>query len=100
MAARNYSRRGRAPKQFVVRQVQGNALAPQLTDGQLVICRYGVEFKMGDFVLVSKDGQESIQRIIRHQGNVLYLVSPDLSAETGDWLAAKYLLAKVIWPML
>jgi phage repressor protein C with HTH and peptisase S24 domain len=97
MAYRN--RRG-APKQFVVRRVTGNALAPQLEDGQLVICRQAVEPRTGDVVLVSKDGQESIQRVIRHQGNVLYFVGQQLAEDTGEWLAAKYIVAKIIWPVL
>jgi SOS-response transcriptional repressor LexA len=88
------------PKQFVVRQVVGDALSPQLVDGQLVVCRPATEMRLGDFVLVSKDGEETIQRIIRHQGNVLYLVSENAQSETGEWLAAKYLVAKVVWPAL
>ena len=87
------------PKQFVVRQVHGDAMAPELVDGQLVICRQTTELHMGDIVLVSKDGQESIQRIVRSQGNVLYKVATNLSElEEGSWLAAKYLVAKVVWP--
>ena len=89
---------------LVVRRVNGDSMAPTLTDGQLVIGKQTRTLETGDIVIVSHDGLEKIKRIEKHQGDLIYLLG-DNSAKSTDsrsfgWLPAKVIIAKVIWPRL
>ncbi|HSX05164.1 MAG TPA: S26 family signal peptidase [Candidatus Saccharimonadales bacterium] len=91
-------------KQFIIRQVQGDSMLPALHAGQLVIGRQTRELQPGDVVIVSHNGLEKIKRIERQQGDLIYLLGDNASASTDSrdfgWLAAKYIIAKVVWPKL
>lgn len=94
--------RTRAP--LLVRQVNGNSMAPTLIDGQLVIGRQTRDLTAGDVVIVSHNGIEKIKRIEHHEGDLVYLLG-DNAAESTDsrsygWLPAKTIVAKVVWPKL
>src|ERR1700761_405290 len=104
MRSQRYSGRQRKPKHFVVRQVEGDSMAPTLTAGQLVVGRHTRELKPGDVVIVSHDGLEKIKRIERQQGDLIYLLGDNAGASTDSrdfgWVQAKTIIAKVVWPKL
>lgn len=91
-------------KRFVVRQVQGDSMAPALHKGQLVIGRATRELRPGDVVIVSHDGLEKIKRIEKQQGDLIYLLGDNAAASTDSrsfgWVQAKHIVAKVVWPKL
>jgi phage repressor protein C with HTH and peptisase S24 domain len=91
-------------KQFIIRQVEGNSMAPALKAGQLVIGKQTRELSPGDVVIVSHNGLEKIKRIEQQQGDLIYLLGDNSSASTDSrdfgWLPAKTIIAKVIWPKL
>jgi phage repressor protein C with HTH and peptisase S24 domain len=93
-----------AKKHFVIRQVQGDSMAPALTAGQLVIGRQTRELRPGDVVIVSHNGLEKIKRIEKQQGDLIYLLGDNSAASTDSrsfgWVQAKTILAKIIWPKL
>ncbi len=98
-------RRHRKPSAPVVlRRVEGDSMAPTLTDGQLVIGRQTRELVAGDVVIISHNGLEKIKRIEHHEGDLVYLLGDNPAASTDSrtlgWLPAKTILAKVIWPKL
>lgn len=104
MRSRKSSGPPRKPKQFIVRQVEGNSMAPTLEAGQLVIGRRTNDLRPGDIVIVSHDGIEKIKRIERQQGDLIYLLGDNATASTDSrdfgWVQAKAIVAKVVWPKL
>lgn len=94
----------RQPKLFVVRRVNGDSMAPALTDGQIVVGRQTRDLAPGDVVIVSHEGLEKIKRIEKHEGDLVYLLGDNTSASTDSrsfgWLPAKVIIAKVVWPDL
>jgi phage repressor protein C with HTH and peptisase S24 domain len=94
----------KTPKQFIIRQVEGDSMAPTLTQGQLVVGRYTRDLHPGDVVIVSHDGLEKIKRIEKHQGDLIYLLGDNAGASTDSrsfgWVHAKHIIAKVVWPSL
>jgi nickel-type superoxide dismutase maturation protease len=92
------------PKHFIVRQVEGDSMAPALKPGQLVIGRQTRELRPGDVVIVSHDGLEKIKRIEKQQGDLIYLLGDNAPASTDSrdfgWVQAKAIIAKVVWPKL
>ena len=102
---RNSPRRPRRqPKHFIMRQVEGDSMAPTLKAGQLVIGKVTRELETGDVVIVSHNGLEKIKRIEKHQGDLIYLLGDNSVSSTDSrnfgWLPAKVIIAKVIWPVL
>ena len=104
MKSQRYSRKQKKPKHFIVRQVQGDSMAPSLHAGQLVIGRQTRELAPGDVVIVSHDGLEKIKRIERQQGDLIYLLGDNAGASTDSrsfgWVQAKHIVAKVVWPKI
>jgi len=88
----------------MLRQVEGDSMAPALKAGQLVVGRQTRDLKPGDVVIVSHNGQEKIKRIEKQQGDLIYLLGDNASASTDSrdfgWLSAKHIIAKVVWPKL
>jgi nickel-type superoxide dismutase maturation protease len=104
MRSRKSSGLQRKPKHFIIRQVQGDSMAPSLHAGQLVIGRQTRELQPGDVVIVSHEGLEKIKRIEKQQGDLIYLLGDNASASTDSrnfgWVQAKTIIAKVVWPKL
>jgi len=79
-------------------------MAPALKAGQLVVGRQTRELAAGDVVIVSHNGLEKIKRIEKHEGDLVYLLGDNPSESTDSrsfgWLAAKTIIAKVVWPIL
>jgi len=88
----------------MLRQVEGDSMAPALKAGQLVVGRQTRDLKPGDVVIVSHNGLEKIKRIEKQQGDLIYLLGDNASASTDSrdfgWLSAKHIIAKVVWPKL
>lgn len=101
---RSFGRPRRPKKHFIVRQVQGDSMAPALREGQLVVGRSTRELKAGDVVIVSHHGLEKIKRIEKQQGDLIYLLGDNPAASTDSrafgWVQAKTIIAKVVWPKL
>jgi phage repressor protein C with HTH and peptisase S24 domain len=91
-------------KQFLIRQVQGDSMAPTLRAGQIVVGRQTRELKPGDVVIVLFRSLEKIKRIERQQGDLIYLLGDNPAASTDSrsfgWVQAKTIVAKIIWPQL
>src|ERR1700756_2911841 len=104
MRSPRYSGKQRKPKRFIVRQVEGQSMAPLLAPGQLVVGRFTRDLKPGEVVIVSHDGLEKIKRIERQQGDLIYLLGDNPAASTDSrsfgWVQAQAIVAKVIWPKL
>jgi len=96
--------RSSAKKYFIVRQVEGDSMAPTLRAGQLVVGRQTRELSPGDVVIVSHNELEKIKRIEKQQGDLIYLLGDNPTASTDSrtfgWVQAKTIIAKVIWPKL
>jgi len=79
-------------------------MLPALKRGQLVIGRQAKHFAPGDVVIVSHQGLEKIKRIEKQQGDLIYLLGDNAGASTDSrdfgWLSAKFIIAKVVWPIL
>ncbi len=105
MKSPKYFGRQRKPnKHFLIRQVEGDSMAPSLRAGQLVIGRQTRQLRPGDVVIVSHHGLEKIKRIEKQQGDLIYLLGDNASASTDSrsfgWVQAKSIIAKVVWPKL
>ena|SRR6185369_10940709 len=101
---KSFGRLRKPKKQFIIRQVQGDSMAPALREGQLVVGRQTRELTPGDVVIVSHNGLEKIKRIEKQQGDLIYLLGDNAAASTDSrsfgWVQAKTIIAKVVWPKL
>lgn len=83
-----------------LRRVTGESMWPTYRNGQIVLVRYTLNYKIGDVVVAIMNRREVVKRIVYMDGNKVFLVGDNTQASTDSrthgWILDRDIVGRVV----